>query len=123
MPGFMDMMRQRFGGGRMPLQTPGFQGQGGPAMGGQMGGPMSTPPPAFQPRPNPGMDYGMPPMDSGIVRPGQFGGMDEFQEPSMAPPMQPKSMMRGIDEQTAVRRPRPQMGRGRKLGQGGEPVF
>lgn len=122
MPGFMDMMRQRFGGGRLPLTPP------NPAMSGQMGGQMSTPPMGMKPPMNlginPGMDYGMPPMDSGIVRPGQFGGFEEFQEPQMAPPMQPKPMMRGMDDQTAVRRPGRQMGRRPpKLGQGGEPVF
>lgn len=116
MPGFMDIMRQRFGGGRLPLTPP------NPAMGGQMGAPPMGMKLPMNPGVNPGMDYGMPPMDSGIVRPGQFGGFEEFQEPSMSPPMQPKPMMRGMDD-SAVRRPQRPMGRGRKLGQGGDPVF
>lgn len=116
MPGFLDVMRQRMGGGRIPLQS-GFQG-GAPGM------MQPSPTPMYQ-GPNMGMDFGIP-MDSGIVRPGQFGGFDEMQDPVMGQAPPPAIQKPMVGPNSAVRRSQ----KGRmpppsppKLGRGGDPVF
>lgn len=133
MPGFADLMRQRFGGGRLPLD---------PAMSGGGGGEMMQPPPqGMMPPPQfSGEQYGMPPMNSGIVRPGQFGGgggpiMQGPDDMSIVGGAAPLNPMPSLDQRAVPRKmggrnrmqsmQNPAGGKlgGRKLGQGGEPVF